>query len=919
MEELRVTLAELEERLSNLDLNPENDSIAPSATPQSTPLESPAPQSAQRWSEPEPEPEPEVDPELARFNIAIEEPTPAPFASLQTSTVLENASLRQIDSRLDEISRALVAANRHNGQQDAERLDRIEQRLQALTGQLDQSLAEQNSGILLRRLREISERVDLLNQSSKLPYEAFEPLAKQINLLAKYLGQLIDNPHQSAFSASDFSAIERRVDFIGEKLVAMEKRTVANSSAVIAQMDARFAELADRLDARTSHHLDQDTIYNLERQLATIAQHLAQPSPEFVALKPRLETIERSIENSRETVLEAAREATENAIARLLKHEKLGDHAVAQQFSEDLKSLETLARSAEERNDKSFQAVHEVLVQIVNRLADLEQHINIKPQAASMASAARTASQFPQSLSRDPQSIDPTPPIINDNPTDRRPNKALGEKLGTLKAKSVVLPIQETPATPENADTETVLDLNAIMRRVREERKEKNIGAGDHAFKADFISAARRAAQEAADETKQLEQELEIELESQSGPIESFLNRRRKPILMGIGAIMLAVTGMQFAPDILKSYRVDETPSQQAQIPAIDPSTTGSVAAQAEVKLPTQPSIEAQDLPQEPAQPVEEAIAVTPEATPTDAIDTAQPIGEQQQVELEEIPQDMGPQALRDAAATGDANALFEIGSRYMEGRGTAVDFAKAAHWFEKAAEQNFAPAQYRLGSFNEKGLGMPRDLHKAKQLYELAAKQGNASAMHNLAVLYASGVNGAPDNAAAVRWFLEAAELNVRDSQYNLGILAAQGLGMTADLEESYKWFSLAANSGDKDSADKRDQIAAVLTPAQLAKATGAVELWKAKPLNEAANIPDIPESWIEETPVTTAALDTKKAVRNIQLILQKNGYDVGTADGLMGTRTRNAIMDVQKQHGLEPTGEIDRKLADLLLSMNS
>src|SRR5690606_26838895 len=127
-------------------------------------------------------------------------------------------------------------------------------------------------------------------------------------------------------------------------------------------------------------------------------------------------------------------------------------------------------------------------------------------------------------------------------------------------------------------------------------------------------------------------------------------------------------------------------------------------------------------------------------------------------------------------------------------------------------------------------------------------------SAMHNLAVLYASGANGAPDNAAAVRWFTEAAELGVRDSQYNLGILAAKGLGMPVNLEESYKWFALAANSGDKDSAQKRDQIEAVLTPIQRERAEGAVTLWKAKPLNEAANSLDVPADWSENARVTEA-----------------------------------------------------------------
>jgi localization factor PodJL len=60
------------------------------------------------------------------------------------------------------------------------------------------------------------------------------------------------------------------------------------------------------------------------------------------------------------------------------------------------------------------------------------------------------------------------------------------------------------------------------------------------------------------------------------------------------------------------------------------------------------------------------------------------------------------------------------------------------------------------------------------------------------------------------------------------------------------------------------------------------------------------------------------KKAVRNIQLILQKNGYDVGSADGVMGNKTRNAIAEIQKANGQEPTGEVNQQLVQLLLEKN-
>ena len=43
------------------------------------------------------------------------------------------------------------------------------------------------------------------------------------------------------------------------------------------------------------------------------------------------------------------------------------------------------------------------------------------------------------------------------------------------------------------------------------------------------------------------------------------------------------------------------------------------------------------------------------------------------------------------------------------------------------------------------------------------------------------------------------------------------------------------------------------------------------------------------------------KKAVRNIQTILNKNGYDAGIADGVMGDKTKVAIAAFQKDNGME------------------
>jgi localization factor PodJL len=137
----------------------------------------------------------------------------------------------------------------------------------------------------------------------------------------------------------------------------------------------------------------------------------------------------------------------------------------------------------------------------------------------------------------------------------------------------------------------------------------------------------------------------------------------------------------------------------------------------------------------------------------------------------------------------------------------------------------------------------------------------------------------------------------------------------MPQSLEESYKWFAIVAKSGDRDAAAKRDEIANSLRPEQLEKARGMVELWKAKPADPEANSVEIPESW-QESPGTTAGIDMKKAVGNIQRILNKNGYDAGGADGVMGERTKNAIMAFQKDNKMDPTGQIDEQLVKALIA---
>ena len=269
-----------------------------------------------------------------------------------------------------------------------------------------------------------------------------------------------------------------------------------------------------------------------------------------------------------------------------------------------------------------------------------------------------------------------------------------------------------------------------------------------------------------------------------------------------------------------------------------------------------------------------------------------------------------GSPALVAAAETGDARALHEIAGRTQ-------DATRALALYRAAAERGLAPSQYRLGQAYEKGRGTPVDYAKAKSWYARAAEAGNTSAMHNLAVLYAMGAEGEADPVLAGRWFTEAANLGVKDSQYNLGILHAQGTGVEEDLTESYKWFDAASNSGDPEAGGKRDEVAGAMAPGELETARTKAGAFRAQAPDIAANRVTVPDDW-RAAPALDAA-DMKRAVRNVQAILNKNGFDAGTADGVMGKKTRQAILQFQEAAGLAKTGQIDDALVKALLERNT
>jgi TPR repeat protein len=82
-----------------------------------------------------------------------------------------------------------------------------------------------------------------------------------------------------------------------------------------------------------------------------------------------------------------------------------------------------------------------------------------------------------------------------------------------------------------------------------------------------------------------------------------------------------------------------------------------------------------------------------------------------------------GRPPLRERAAAGDPEAQFTLGKNYEAGRsGLKKDYAEAANWYRKSADQGNIYAQASLGILYHAGKGVPLDNVQAEMWFTISA-----------------------------------------------------------------------------------------------------------------------------------------------------------------------------------------------------
>lgn len=145
----------------------------------------------------------------------------------------------------------------------------------------------------------------------------------------------------------------------------------------------------------------------------------------------------------------------------------------------------------------------------------------------------------------------------------------------------------------------------------------------------------------------------------------------------------------------------------------------------------------------------------------------------------------------------------------YTDGR-----FPQAVPIFARLAEIGHPVAQWLMGNIYFFGQGIPKDYAKAHAMFEASAQQGYFAAFAPTAQMY------------------------------------VQGLGVPAEPAKAYYWYNIAAaqlpDSAERtDMMDRRESVAALMTPAQIEAAQKRANLFKPRPV-----VPPDPEDveWMQE-----------------------------------------------------------------------
>jgi|GEM_PF-2864895 len=825
-----------------------------------------------------------------------------------------------IQQQMSQIASHPTMANAAYGAQNSSAVNDLEGRLNSLVGQLETSIAQ--------------------NAHANSPANAqnYGRLEEQVSQLAQNYAQAPNGQNPYDQESADLKALDGHLQNLGQ---AQDN------------FDGRLNDLASRINQNVAGEADpnisalQNQVNDLHSQINTGAAH--DPAAQ-TQIENHLAHISQRLAETEERIHSVAN--LEASVQDL--NQKIGDSNNTTDLSENKNALKALnqalgalrlqTKTSEDKTNETLEAVHDTLEKVITRIASLEQSppevvYRGTPQPDPVLSALPPEYQQPNMAPPPTAQPDASAPDMGAT-ADIYAAPQREERVGAVSNNFIEAARR---AAQENVSGKPSSDEKVEKKKGQKETKGKSkkrplllaaaavliVIGGMQSYKLHKAGklkipvVSKLLNKYTTSETVNNQAAPALD-DPSSQPITTITKSPDKP-LPGTPSEIDAAAPSSPTQTIVKTTPAPvNTPVSEPVTPALQSKATqpetGSpfTAPQKSAAAPTTP-VTSTSAPRKTSTLAKQTVAPKPQkaasvqTTKPKTVSPLPPLGSG----YKELPQNIGPESMRRAAASGNPEAQFAIASNYLNGTGVKKDTGKAIIWYQRAAAKGLAPAQYRLGTFYEKGRGVKQDKLTARIWYERAAEQGNRKAMHNLAVIYADANNGKPDFTKAALWFRKASERNLTDSQFNLGILSERGLGVPKDPVEAYKWFAIAGAKGDKDSETRKNAMAKTMEPRALVLAKLAVDNWTPRPLKQSANVVSLKnKSWLAANTQSSPKYLQRQLVSEAQSRLNTLGYKAGPPDGIMGRRTRDAIKQYQQKMGLKVTGSAS---ADLIKHLRS
>jgi localization factor PodJL len=747
---------------------------------------------------------------------------------------------------------------------------------------LKSSIEEIRAGMRLRGTRG-------LKAADKDDVAATPDFVTMFGMQMEALSQKVDQISTRAPDDSGTRDLAARIEALAAKL---------DERPVEAQPDPALNDLlralVTKMDDAQKPSAEPNSLDALERQVASLAERLEQPQGGDEAVLATLERamgdLSTQIETLRSETVDAGERAAERA-ARQAVSEAMrlmpaaGGAAVAVAFDENLQAIKTAQQVADTRTQNTLEAVHDTLDKVVNRLARLETDMRTEHVAPKMQAHVQPQAQILQSPVQQ-RIADPIIPQVPQVPfvparlggpgvammSDEAETPGITMPSGPMAGDRIELrqsthAKQDLPEAafdlPMGEDVPLEPGASRPTAALRAAMASASGSTGDQAeVKASFIAAARRAAQAAASEASaaqaakpSLVEKLvaakasAIKASAMSGGdgeggfsrLRKAIDTRRRPILLGLAAIVLTLGVAQVATGLLQSD--DSAPGNiSPRVPMTAPDANGVVKPQTQLAprpiapLTALPNAAQTNTAQTRAfDAVETTASLARSAPPAarnldlndrTAAQSALPPVPRVIAAPANVPMDQSPERIEARLAEAKAAeariyaARLDAEAKIAEAKIAEAKIAEVKALDNKLAMRapDVAPsAGYLASAGSIQTSGLPQKETNTTRIkisgidsvgaipptagtpaLRKAALEGDPAAVYDLASRLAEGRGAPRDIKLAMKLFERAAADGLPPAQYRLGSFYEKGIGVPRDPAMARSWYIRAAEKGN-------------------------------------------------------------------------------------------------------------------------